>query len=134
MFFRASIATVLTASLVAVYSAPIAAPVVARADFTPQACSGPNLTGTCTDLATTVGSDTPGGCTNLSAPALSLKLNVDNDCVSFTQTGCTIDFNNPNDFATEHFSDDADINDLTPVVLSVSCQTIPGLVNGLFPQ
>ncbi|KAF7312584.1 hypothetical protein MIND_00272500 [Mycena indigotica] len=134
MFFRASIAFALVASLTAVFSAPVAAPVVeARADFTPLACSGPNLTGTCVELGSTLG-DGRGTCTDLKFEAKSLKLNVDNDCVSFTKTGCTIDFANSNDFATEHFSDDADVNNLTPKVLSLSCQTIPGLVNGLFPQ
>ncbi|KAJ7876677.1 hypothetical protein B0H14DRAFT_2713652 [Mycena olivaceomarginata] len=101
MFFSASIALslVLAFSRISVYSAPKLA---VRGDFVPQACSGPNGTGTCTPLNVTWNAD------------------------------CTIDFNDENDFAVEHFSSDPDINDLSVVVKSVSCQAIPGLVNGLF--
>jgi hypothetical protein len=52
-----------------------------RGDFVPQACSGPNGTGTCTPLNVTLG-DGLGSCTNLDFLAKSLILNVDNDCVS----------------------------------------------------
>jgi hypothetical protein len=61
--------------------------IAAREDFVPQACSGPNLTGTCTPLNVASSNPTgpainPAACTNVSNPK-SLKLNVDNDCVSF---------------------------------------------------
>ncbi|KAJ7618876.1 hypothetical protein DFH06DRAFT_1236666, partial [Mycena polygramma] len=76
----ASITLTVVLSLAAVRSAP-----VARADFVPQACSGTNGSGTCVDIATApVGQHVDAaGCTNVNAPK-SLKLNVDNDCVSFT--------------------------------------------------
>jgi hypothetical protein len=54
--------------------------------------------------------------------------------LSSRNADCTLDFSDPNDFAVEHFSDDADVNNLSVVVKSLSCQAIPGLVNGLFPQ
>ncbi|KAJ7892232.1 hypothetical protein B0H13DRAFT_2024483 [Mycena leptocephala] len=132
MFFSASIALslVLSFSGIAVHSAPVKLAV--RADVVPQACSGPNGTGTCTPLNVTLG-DGLGACTNVDTPQ-SLVLNVDNDCVSFKNADCTLDFSDPNDFAVEHFSDDADVNNLSVVVKSLSCQAIPGLVNGLFPQ
>ncbi|KAF7328557.1 hypothetical protein MVEN_02543400 [Mycena venus] len=128
MFFRTSVALslVLSFSVIAVYSAPLK-----RADFVPQACSGPNGTGTCVDLNVTVG-DGPGACTNVNAPK-SLILNVDNDCVSIPGPDCNLDFE-AGDVAVEHFSDDADINNLSVSFQSISCQQIPGLVNGLFPQ
>ncbi|KAJ7117977.1 hypothetical protein C8R43DRAFT_1036575 [Mycena crocata] len=130
MFFSASIAFtfVLSLSGIAVHSAPI----VAREDFVPLACDGVNLTGNCTPLRVTVG-DGLGLCTNV-ANVKSLKLNVDNDCVSHPLPDCTIDFANPNSFAVEHFSDDKDINNIQVEIQSISCQAIPGLVNGLFPQ
>ncbi|KAJ6605253.1 hypothetical protein DFH09DRAFT_1121054 [Mycena vulgaris] len=133
MFFSASIALslVFAFSGIAVHSAPVKLAV--RGDFVPQACSGPNGTGTCTPLNVTLG-DGRGSCTNLDFLAKSLILNVDNDCVSTKNADCTIDFNDENDFAVEHFSSDPDINDLSVVVKSVSCQAIPGLVNGLFPD
>ncbi|KAJ7721615.1 hypothetical protein B0H16DRAFT_1602295 [Mycena metata] len=132
MFFSASIALtfVLSLSGIAVHSAPVK--IAARADFVPKACSGPNGTGTCVELGVTIG-DGRGTCTNVDSP-VSLVLNVDNDCVSTQNPDCALDFNNPNDVAVEHFSDDADINNLAPGIKSISCQAIPGLVNGLFPQ
>ncbi|KAF7292566.1 hypothetical protein MIND_01153900 [Mycena indigotica] len=144
MFFRASIAFALIAasslSLTAVFSAPVAAPnsVVgfearaAAADFVPLACARPNLQGNCIALGTTKG-DGPGTCTNLIFEAKSLRLNLNNDCVSFPGRDCKLDFDK-GESAVEHFSNDADINDLKLKIVSVSCQSIPGLVNGLFPQ
>jgi hypothetical protein len=57
------------------------------ADFVPQACSGPNGTGTCVDLNVASSNPTgpainPAACTNVNNPK-SLVLNPDNDCVSF---------------------------------------------------
>ncbi|KAJ7023726.1 hypothetical protein C8F04DRAFT_1401500 [Mycena alexandri] len=132
MFFSASIALtfVLSLSGIAVRSAPVK--IAARADFVPKACSGPNGTGTCVELGVTIG-DGRGTCTNVDS-SVSLVLNVDNDCVSTQNADCTLDFTNPSDVAVEHFSDDADINNLPPGIKSISCQAIPGLVNGLFPQ
>ncbi|KAJ7489040.1 hypothetical protein FB451DRAFT_1552951 [Mycena latifolia] len=123
MFFSASIAftVVLSLSGIAVRSAPV----VARDDFVPTACTGPNGTGTCTALK--VADDTPSSCTNVSN-VRSLVLNVDNDCVSFPFADC--DFGDS--FATEHFSDDS--SDLSIAIQSISCSAVPGLVNGLFPQ
>ncbi|KAJ7256194.1 hypothetical protein B0H12DRAFT_1112758 [Mycena haematopus] len=134
MFFSASIALtfVLGMSGIAVHSAPVAR----QADFVPQACSGPNLTGTCVPLNvaqpnTSGPAINPAACTNVNNPK-SLKLNVDNDCVSFASPDCQNDFaNNPDAFATEHFSDDADINDLQLTIQSISCEADPGFVNGL---
>ncbi|KAJ7664565.1 hypothetical protein DFH06DRAFT_1295754 [Mycena polygramma] len=127
----ASIALTVVLSLAAVRSAPVAI----RADFVPQACSGTNGSGTCVDIATApVGQHVnAAGCTNVDSPK-SLKLNIDNDCVSFTNKDCVVDFASGTDFATEHFSDDADINDLTSNIQSIQCETDPGTVNGLFPQ
>ncbi|KAF7317500.1 hypothetical protein MKEN_00836400 [Mycena kentingensis (nom. inval.)] len=133
MFFRASTAFTLVVSLTAVFSAPLQTRQGTGTDFVPQACSGPNFTGTCVDLGTTIG-DGRGTCTPLPFAAKSLKLNVDNDCVTTTTIDCSPDFSDPNSVATEHFSNDADIKNLRVIATSVSCQTIPGLVNGLFPQ
>ncbi|KAJ7922666.1 hypothetical protein B0H13DRAFT_2267411 [Mycena leptocephala] len=134
MFFSASIALtfVLSFSGIAVHSAPVA--IAAREDFVPQACSGPNLTGTCTPLNVASSNPTgpainPAACTNVSNPK-SLKLNVDNDCVSFPLPDCQIDFESGG-FATEHFSDDQDINNLQTAIASISCEADPGFVNGL---
>ncbi|KAJ7677706.1 hypothetical protein DFH06DRAFT_1465619 [Mycena polygramma] len=131
MFFSASIALtfVLSLSGIAVHSAPIAA----RQDFVPQACSGPNGTGTCTDLNvaspnTSGPAINPAACTNVDGPQ-SLVLNEDNDCVSFLNADCTIDFTNPNDFAVEHFSDDS--GTIRAGIKSISCEADPGFVNGL---
>ncbi|KAJ7028821.1 hypothetical protein C8F04DRAFT_1237309 [Mycena alexandri] len=135
MFFSASIALtfVLSLSGIAVHSAPIK--MAARADFVPKACSGPNGTGTCVDLNVASPNPTgpainPAACTNVNSP-VSLVMNVDNDCVSFKNADCHIDFTNPDDFATEHFSNDPDINSLAPGILSISCEADPGDVNGL---
>ncbi|KAJ6609517.1 hypothetical protein B0H10DRAFT_2063756 [Mycena sp. CBHHK59/15] len=126
MFFSASIALtfVLSLSGIAVHSAPV----VAR-DFVPQACTGPNGTGTCTPL--NVASPNTSGpainsaaCTNVSNPR-SFVLNEDNDCASFPLPDCQIG----QGFATEHFSDDSD--DLPAGIQSVSCEADPGFVNGL---
>ncbi|KAJ6564474.1 hypothetical protein B0H19DRAFT_1374790 [Mycena capillaripes] len=131
MFFSASIALAFALSFsgIAVHSAPVAA----RADFVPQACTGPNGTGTCTPLNvaqpnTSGPAINPAACTNVDSP-VSLILNEDNDCVSFNNPDCTIDFSNPNDFATEHFSDDS--GNLAPGIKSISCEADPGFVNGL---
>ncbi|KAJ7724322.1 hypothetical protein DFH07DRAFT_855034 [Mycena maculata] len=133
MFFSASIAFtfVLTLSGMPVHSAPV----VAR-DFVPQACTGTNGSGTCTPLNvaspnTSGPANNPAACTNVSG-IQSLVLNVDNDCVTFPLPDCTLDFSDPNSVATEVFSDGQ--GDLTQVIQSVSCQAVPGLVNGLFPQ
>ncbi|KAJ6598147.1 hypothetical protein DFH09DRAFT_53571 [Mycena vulgaris] len=130
MFFSASIAFTFFLSLsgVAVHSAPI----VAR-EFVPQACTGPNGTGTCTPLNVAPSNPpplpaiNPAACTNVSN-VRSLVLNVDDDCVSFPFPNCDIG----DSFATEHFSDDS--GDLTIAIQSISCEAFPGLVNGLFPQ
>ncbi|KAJ7161178.1 hypothetical protein C8R46DRAFT_1194484 [Mycena filopes] len=134
MFFSASIALtfVLSLSGIAVHSAPIK--IAARADFVPQACSGPNGSGTCVDLNVAQPNETgpainPAACTNVDSP-VSLVLNVDNDCVSFPNADCQLDFEN-GDFATEHFSNDDDINSLAPGIKSISCEADPGFVNGL---
>ncbi|KAJ7687734.1 hypothetical protein B0H17DRAFT_1332350 [Mycena rosella] len=137
MFFSASIAFtfVLSLSGIAVHSAPVAQ----RADFVPTACTGPNGTGTCTPLNVAspqpppLPAINPAACTNVSN-VRSLVLNVDNDCVSFPTPDCTLDFSDPNSFATEHFSDDSDVGDLTIPIASISCEADPGTVNGLFPQ
>ncbi|KAJ7489028.1 hypothetical protein FB451DRAFT_1223527 [Mycena latifolia] len=131
MFFSASIAFtfVLSLSGIAVRSAPVAQ----RADFVPQACTGPSGTGTCTPLNVAspqpppLPAINPAACTNVSN-VRSLVLNVDNDCVSFPFPDCSIG----DSFATEHFSDDSD--DLTIPIQSISCEADPGTVNGLFPQ
>ncbi|KAJ7019244.1 hypothetical protein C8F04DRAFT_1148368 [Mycena alexandri] len=106
MFFSASIAFtfVLTLSGIAVHSAPIAL----RADFVPQACSGPNGTGTCTPL--NVASP------NTSGPAIN-------------PAACTNNCEFGGGVATEHFSDDS--SNLPPGIQSVSCEADPGFVNGL---
>ncbi|KAJ7176954.1 hypothetical protein C8R46DRAFT_47036 [Mycena filopes] len=127
MFFSASIAFTfaLTLSGIAVHSAPI----TLRADFVPQACSGPNGTGTCTPL--NVASPNTSGpainiaaCTNVDSP-LSLVLNEDNDCTTFLNQNCEFG----GGVATEHFSDDS--GNLPPGIQSVSCEADPGFVNGL---
>ncbi|KAJ7176897.1 hypothetical protein C8R46DRAFT_1030149 [Mycena filopes] len=132
MFFSASIALtfVLSLSGIAVRSAPIAA----RADFVPQACSGPNGSGTCVDLNVAPRNQPTdaAACTNVDSP-VSLVMNVDNDCVSFPNADCNLDFEK-GDFAVEHFSSDDNINSLAPGIKSISCQAFDGLVNGLFPQ
>ncbi|KAJ7054238.1 hypothetical protein C8F01DRAFT_1164502 [Mycena amicta] len=132
MFFSASIVAsfVLALSGIAVHSAPVAPQ--ARADFVPQACSGPNGTGTCVPLNvaspnTSGPAINPAACTNVNNPA-SFVLNEDNDCVSFPNADCQLNFAN-GDFATEHFSDDS--SNLAPGILSVSCEADPGFVNGL---
>ncbi|KAJ7100841.1 hypothetical protein B0H15DRAFT_796526 [Mycena belliarum] len=128
MFFSASIAItfVLSLSGIAVRSAPLAA----REDFVPQACTGTKGSGTCTPIK--VGDVTADACTNVSN-VRSLKMNVDNDCVSFPLPNCTFDFADSNSFASEHFSNDSD--DLSATTIqSITCQAVPGLVNGLFPH
>ncbi|KAF7377299.1 hypothetical protein MSAN_00150300 [Mycena sanguinolenta] len=131
MFFSASIALTFAAAMsgIAVRSAPVAR----QADFVPQACSGPNLTGTCVSLDVAPAGQhagTAGSCTNVSNPQ-SLKLNPDNDCVSFPTADCQLDFTNPNDIATEHFADDDNINNLGISILSIACEADPGFVDGL---
>ncbi|KAJ6492059.1 hypothetical protein C8R45DRAFT_990313 [Mycena sanguinolenta] len=130
MFFSASIALSFAVAMsgIAVHSAPVAR----QADFVPQACSGPNLTGNCVSLnVAPVGQHTnaAGACTNVNNP-LSLKLNPDNDCVSFPGPNCQLDFA-AGDIAVEHFADDADINDLTVPIQSIACEADPGFVDGL---
>ncbi|KAJ7444626.1 hypothetical protein B0H11DRAFT_2291191 [Mycena galericulata] len=122
MFFSASIAFtfVLSLSGIAVHSAPI----VAR-DFVPQACTGPNGSGTCTPLNVASPNPTgpainPAACTNVSG-IQSLILNPDNDCTTFTLADCNTDEAN---FATEQFSDDS--GNLAAGILSVSCEADPG--------
>ncbi|KAJ7138827.1 hypothetical protein C8R46DRAFT_1136312 [Mycena filopes] len=134
MFFSASIALTFVLSLagVAVHSAPIQ--IAARADFVPKACSGPNGSGTCVNLNLaqpnlTGAAANAAACTNVDSP-VSLVLNIDNDCVSFPNADCKLDFVN-HEFATEHFSNDDDINNLAPGIKSISCQADPGFVNGI---
>ncbi|KAJ7182915.1 hypothetical protein C8R43DRAFT_16795 [Mycena crocata] len=128
MFFSASIAFtfVLSLSGIAVHSAPIAA----REDFVPQACTGVKGSGTCTPLNVAspqpppLPAINPAACTNVSN-VRSLVLNLDNDCVSFPLPNCQIG----DGFATEHFSNDSD--DLAPGIQSISCEADPGFENGL---
>ncbi|KAJ6481426.1 hypothetical protein C8R47DRAFT_1218211 [Mycena vitilis] len=133
MFFSASITLtfVLSLSRITLLTVHISTQTT-RQNLVPQACSGPNGTGTCTDLNvaspnTSGPAISPAACTNVEEPQ-SLVLNENNDCVSFL-VDCTINFDNLNDLTVEHFSDDS--GTIRAGIKSISCEADLGFVNGL---
>ncbi|KAJ6561897.1 hypothetical protein B0H19DRAFT_1142962 [Mycena capillaripes] len=133
MFFAASIAFFLSVSGIAQ-----GAPTVKRDGTVPlQVCTGVSGTGSCTPLNFVFGnsegvSNDPASCTNVSG-AHSLIMDISDDCTLLMFPNCVVGLG-VDDIAREIFQSDDITNDLPGNVQSISCQRVPGLVNGLFPD